>query len=868
MPKLNLFWASLIAAVVAHLLLWIEQPMMIPAVAVLVLTGLLPGLLLVKALFHRSPAPPTRAEHILYGIASGYGLIVLVMLLVSYLPGGLHWWQTLLAFDLVLVLLLAIVWWQSRHDAAQLEAAPVHVNLPNLPHSRSILYAGLLILLLVGGFFRLGNLGYSEFQGDEARAALRAAAVIQGDEDVLLIHKKGPTEILLPTAVYSLTGHLTEATARLPFALANLAALFAIFLLGWWLIGPVAGWAAAFLLAFDGYLIGFSHIVQYQSVILLTSALIVLIAYRLYREPQGLSRYLTLGVFLLATGLLSHYEAAAVLAPVGFLLVAALVGRRIKVGELVRAGLPGIVLGGAMVGLFYVPFVLHPNFAATYTYLAARRFSGEGSFPYNNLADFFLRTTTYNSSYFALLMISLALAALIIAYRRGLPAPWSNVASLAAAVILGLTFWRSDWLRIGTVDLILIPFILAFLLVWILPRLRVEERTLWLWFGAPLLLAFFLMSKPRSHVYIFFTPWALLAGGVISLAWGALRRRTGESTALVTGGAAAACALAIFGPYSYWYFVHNEVEVLRTWPAHQPAGYWVPYDEPDDKAIFGFPLANGWKVVGALYAEGVIQGDFETNEKEAWVPAWYTRGQERCGRTADWYFEIDNLEPFDEGDRLQMEHFLRSGFEKWGKVEINGADRMILYRRTGARLEFPTQQSNEGLQTFRLSEYAPRFDLLARPAMTLTYPTIAPPIANPMHVNLGNQIWLEGYAIAYPQPLRPGDTIRLTLYWRAQQPIAANYKVFNQAYYGEGTMVAQKDGYPVCETRETWRWDPGELITDEYEIPVNADAPDGLYPLYTGMYLEETLERLPVLDENGNQIGTQVHLTDIRVGEE
>jgi hypothetical protein len=868
MSKVNLFWASLATAVIAHLVLWIEQPMVIPAAAVLVLTGLLPGLLFVKALFHRSPTPPTLAEHMLYGIASSYGLIVLVMLLVSYLPGGLRWWQTLLAFDLVLVLLLAIVWFQSRQDDPQLEPTPIRVHPPHPSNPRSILYAGLLILLLVGGFFRLGNLGYSEFQGDEARAALRAAAVIQGDEDVLLIHKKGPTEILLPTAIYSLTGHLTEATARLPFALANLAALFAIFLLGWWLIGPVAGWVAAFLLAFDGYLIGFSHIVQYQSVILLTSALIVLIAYRLYREPESLSRYLTLGVSLLATGLLSHYEAAAVLVPVGFLLVAALVGRRLKVGELVRAAVPGVVLGGTMVGLFYVPFVLHPNFAATYTYLAARRFSGEGTFPYNNLADFFLRTATYNSTYFALLMIGLALAALIVAYRHGLPAPWGNLASLAAVIVLGLTFWRSDWLRIGTLDLILIPFTLAFLLVWFLPRLRVEERTLWLWFGAPVLLAFFLMSKPRSHVYIFFTPWALLAGGVVGLAWQAVRRRMGESRSLVTGGAAAACAVAIFGPYSYWYFVHTQVEVLRTWPAHQPAGYWVPYEEPDDKAIFGFPLANGWKVVGALYDEGVIQGDFETNEKEAWVPAWYTRGQERCGRTADWYFEIDNLEPFDEGDRLRMEHFLRSGFEKWGKVEINGAERMILYRRTGARLEFPTQQPNEGLQTFRLADYAPRFDLLARPAMTLTYPTIAPPIANPMHVNLGNQIWLEGYAISHPQPLRAGDTIRLTLYWRAQQPIAANYKVFNQSYYGEGTMVAQKDGYPVCETRETWRWDPGELITDEYEVPVNANAPDGLYPLYTGMYLEETLERLPVLDEAGNQTGTQVHLTDIRVGEE
>ncbi|MCB9160516.1 MAG: hypothetical protein R3A10_09875 [Caldilineaceae bacterium] len=81
-------------------------------------------------------------------------------------------------------------------------------------------------------------------------------------------------------------------------------------------------------------------------------------------------------------------------------------------------------------------------------------------------------------------------------------------------------------------------------------------------------------------------------------------------------------------------------------------------------------------------------------------------------------------------------------------------------------------------------------------------------------------------------------------------------------------MIAQRDGYPVCDTRETWRWDPGELITDVYDIPVNPDAPDGLYPLYTGLYLEETNERLPVVDETGAPIDTQVHVTDIRVGEE
>ena len=113
-----------------------------------------------------------------------------------------------------------------------------------------------------------------------------------------------------------------------------------------------------------------------------------------------------------------------------------------------------------------------------------------------------------------------------------------------------------------------------------------------------------------------------------------------------------------------------------------------------------------------------------------------------------------------------------------------------------------------------------------------------------------------------------GDTIRLTLYWRAREPIWDSWKVFNQVYFGDSPMIAQRDGYPVCDTRETWRWDPGELITDVYDIPVNPDAPDGLYPLYTGLYLEETNERLPVLDETGAQIDTQVHVTDIRVGEE
>lgn len=869
MNSRNLVGWSVVIALVAHLLLWLEQPLLVPAVAALVLTGLLPGWLFVAALYGPRVTLSV-GERLLYAIGSGYGIMVVVMLLVSYWPGGVSAWQTLLAFDLTLAALLVLVWRQQRGAISSIPPAPEAPGAEPLlpPTSRSILFVGLAMLLVLGGFFRLANLGYSEFQGDEARAALRAAAVIQGYEDVLLIHKKGPTEILLPTVIYSLTGHLNEQTARLPFALAGLSALFAVFLLGWRLLGPVAGWSAAFLLLFDGYLIGFSHIVQYQSVVLLLAALVVQIAHRIYSRATTPARDLTLMAFLLATGILSHYEAVAAALPASFLLGAAIYQRRVDWRTLSLAATPGLLTGGAMLAAFYVPFVLHPNFSATYTYLVDRRFGGEERAPYNNLADFFIRTTTYNSTYFAVTMIALVVIALLWAYRRGLPQPWANLAGAAVVGVLAFTFWRPEWLRLGEVDLIIVPFAAAFVLVWLLPRLRAEERALWLWFGAPLLLAFFLTSKPRSHVYIFFTPWALLVGMVIGEAWSALRRRMGPSRALAVGSAATVAATAVFGFYAYWFFVHNQVEVLRTWHVNRPAGYWVPYSQPDDKAIFGFPLANGWKVVGALYDQGVIQGDYETNEKEAWVPAWYTRGQLRCGRTAEWYFQIDNLEPFTDGDFRRMEHFLRSGFEKWARVEINSADRMIIYRRTGAHSEYPTQQPTDGLQTLPLDEFKLTFDLMAQPAMTLTYPSVAPPIGNPLRANFNNQLWLEGYDIRHPQPLRAGDNIHLTLYWRAQEPIPANYKVFNQSYYGEGTMVAQLDGYPVCETRETWRWDPGELITDEYVVPVNPEAPDGLYPLYTGMYVEETMERIPVMDEAGNPVATQVHLTDIRIGVE
>ncbi len=282
------------------------------------------------------------------------------------------------------------------------------------------IWVGLIILLLVAGFLRFTNLGYAEFQGDEGRAVLRAAAVMQGYENALFLHRKGPVEILLPTLIYALTGHLTEATARLPFALAGLAGIVAIFVLGWRMFHPVAGWVAALLLAVDGYFIGFARIVQYQSIVILTSVLVVLILYRLVQHPEGLQRYLVLAGLLLATGLLAHYEAVLVSAPGLYLLW--LVWRRHKPRHFGFALASAALVTGVTAGLFYIPYLLNPAFQNTYAYLTDERIGGR--FPYNNLADFFLRSTLYNTTYAVLLLIALATLALLRVYWQTFNSPW------------------------------------------------------------------------------------------------------------------------------------------------------------------------------------------------------------------------------------------------------------------------------------------------------------------------------------------------------------------------------------------------------------------------------------------------------------
>ncbi|MCC6455247.1 MAG: glycosyltransferase family 39 protein [Caldilineaceae bacterium] len=817
--------------------------------ALLLWAAFIPGHLLVEVVGRDFGAPATKLEWGIYALGGGYTLLLALLLLLSYLPGPLPGWYLHIGVDVVLLVLLVAAWPIAGEEP-----------LPQMPLPRWEVVA-LFLILALAALLRLTNIGYAEFHGDEARAVLRAAAVIQGYDDVLFLHKKGPGEILIPTAIFAALGNLTETTARLPFAIANLTALATIFWLGRRLLGPIAGLAAALLLAVDGFYIGFARIVQYQSLVILLSALALLVLVRLWQEPRALWRGLLLAALFVGAGLWAHYEAGLVAFPalfaIGVLWTRYPVQRRALIVGLIGA----LALGALLLALFYVPYFAHEQFSATYTYLVDRRIAGEG-FPVNNIADLWLRLTTYSSSYYALAMIGLLLGALLALYRRALGGWGALVAGGALVIFVTLTIANPSWATVGGRDWWVLLALLALLPAWFLPRTRAEERLLWIWFGALLIILLGFTSKPRTHVYTFFAPWSLLAGMVVQrvATWWAARPNVRPRNLAWTGAAIGLVVALLFGGYVYQMFAYTRVEILHTWNVNWPRGYWRPYAVLDNDALFGFPLTNGWKAVGELYADGTLSGDYATNEIEYWAPIWYTHGRMRCDERAAYFFQISNHQADPEGyARTLATQLLDRGYQPWATVTLHDEARMLIHQRTQAPLS---------PQRFALEKYVAAFDAAATPNLPLGYPVVEPPIPHPLDANLGGLIRLEGYALDAPTPLQPGATVQLTLYWRALQEIDLSYKVFIQSYYGDGVMVAQQDGYPVCGGRGTWLWDPGEQIVDVHQLTIQPAAPDGLYPLYVGLYIEETLDRLNVVDAAGQPVGDRVHLTDLRIGVE
>jgi 4-amino-4-deoxy-L-arabinose transferase-like glycosyltransferase len=137
--------------------------------------------------------------------------------------------------------------------------------------------------------------------------------------------------------------------------------------------------------------------------------------------------------------------------------------------------------------------------------------------------------------------------------------------------------------------------------------------------------------------------------------------------------------------------------------------------------------------------------------------------------------------------------------------------------------------------------------------------TTVPPIGYPLVMSFDHQIELLGYDLEEAH-LGPGDTLHLTLYWRALAEMDKSYTVFTHLLDSNSRIWGQKDSIPGDGTLPTTSWMAGEIITDRYEITLHSDAQPGRYVLEIGFYDADTGQRLPVVNQEGQRLDDKVLL--------
>lgn len=142
-----------------------------------------------------------------------------------------------------------------------------------------------------------------------------------------------------------------------------------------------------------------------------------------------------------------------------------------------------------------------------------------------------------------------------------------------------------------------------------------------------------------------------------------------------------------------------------------------------------------------------------------------------------------------------------------------------------------------------------------------------PSISHPLEMRFGQGIRLLGYALDQTIA-EPGGSLHLTLYWQCLGPLDTSYTVFVHLLDEEGSIRAQCDDVPRQGALPTTSWVEGEVIVDEYQIPIASDAPSAAYTLAVGMYDADTGLRLPVFDTEGNLMGDHANLPGLNLAQE
>jgi hypothetical protein len=128
-------------------------------------------------------------------------------------------------------------------------------------------------------------------------------------------------------------------------------------------------------------------------------------------------------------------------------------------------------------------------------------------------------------------------------------------------------------------------------------------------------------------------------------------------------------------------------------------------------------------------------------------------------------------------------------------------------------------------------------------------------------VPLQDDVALLGFDLPTNHASR-GDSVPVTLYWKALAPMHVNLRVFIHLMGPDGQLWGQSDKWNPADF-PTGRWPLDHYVRDEHDALLRLDAPPGKYQVIAGLWDGDTGLRMRQLDANGQPTGADgIVLTD------
>jgi len=139
-----------------------------------------------------------------------------------------------------------------------------------------------------------------------------------------------------------------------------------------------------------------------------------------------------------------------------------------------------------------------------------------------------------------------------------------------------------------------------------------------------------------------------------------------------------------------------------------------------------------------------------------------------------------------------------------------------------------------------------------------------PSSARPLNVTYGDVARLLAYELG-KDALRPGEMLPVTLYWQTLESTNEDISIYLQLVAGQDQVLGQVDSYPGGGAYPTSMWSPGQVIRDEYMVPLRSVPGEPLAAqLQAGLYRFQTGKRLPAVDPQGQTVNPAV-LTRVKI---